>query len=189
MRGVCRCNEFGSEISDYVWGQSQWETPSWLFAIHVKGESRVISGHCIWHVRLCLHPSAVLSLSPVAVYHHATNWEAGSFIQSSSLEALLIEMARHMQGAVSRSTHQPEISMATLFPHKPKPETRHFVFHDSLHAVSDGTTFAALAKKHKSWDATGEGFCSGWWMRPWSPAWSWVSIDQDIRAWLPVLWR
>lgn len=175
MRGVCRCNEFGSEISDYVWGQSQWETPSWLFAIHVKGESRVISGHCIWHVRLCLHPSAILSLSPVAVYHHATNWEAGSVIQSSSLEALLIEMARHMQGAVSRSTHQPEISMAALFrgsTHKPKPETRHFVFHDSLHAVSDGTTFAALAKKHKSWDATGEGFCSGWWMRPWSPAWS-----------------
>lgn len=120
MKCVYRCNEFGSEISDYVWNQIQWETPSWLFATHVKGY--------IWTLyirkQLCLHPSAVLSLSPVAVHHHVTNGEAGSSIHLSSLEAFVIEMARHMQGAVSRSSHQPEIPMAALTrgsTHKPKP--------------------------------------------------------------------
>lgn len=129
----------------------------------------------IWtlYIRLCLHPSAILRLSPAAVRHHATSWEAGSAIHLSSLEVFVFEMARHVKGPASRTSHQPEIPMADLtrgLVHKPKPEQHHvlfvcccccFVFFFPRPAVSDGTICPVLPFQiHKSCDATGEGLCS-----------------------------
>lgn len=129
----------------------------------------------IWtlYIRLCLHPSAILGLSPVAVHHQVTSWEAGSAIHLSSLEVFVIEMARHVKGPASRTSHQPEILMAALtqgLAHEPKPEQHHmfclfaavvFLFFCPRPAVSDGTICPVLPFQiHKSCDAIGEGLCS-----------------------------
>lgn len=177
MRSVYRWNQYGSDISDCVGSQGSKPVGDPILArcYSCKGEKSYIWTlyimHTVMAAPVCL---SILGLSPVAVHHHVTNGEAGSAVHPSSLKAFVIEMARHMQGTLSHSYHQPEISLAALtwgstISLNLSNVTFFSFFHIPIHADSDGTMCPVLPfQKHKSCDATGEGFCSVWWMGRWS---------------------